>query len=65
MDTTKCISDKDWERYSRNQLAAEEKAQLEFHVASCEICADIKEGIDSMKSPSNLEAINKDRKSVV
>lgn len=58
MDTTKCISDNLWERYSRKQLGADEQHLLLQHVASCEICADIKEGIDLMNTPSKLSQIN-------
>jgi hypothetical protein len=58
MDTTKCISDNHWERYSRNLLGADEQHLLLQHVASCEICADVKEGIDLMNNPSNLSQIN-------
>jgi len=58
MDTTKCITDQQWERYARKQLLAAEERQLLQHVASCEICTDIKEGIDAMANASQLPSIN-------
>ncbi|MCF8253619.1 MAG: hypothetical protein K9H61_08415 [Bacteroidia bacterium] len=64
MDTTKCISNRDWEAYSRGELGSAQIAVLQAHCASCEICADIKEGIDAMRNPSLLsqkvDSINKE-----
>jgi hypothetical protein len=54
MDATKCIENTKWEAYSQGQLNSKELAQLAGHVADCEICADIKEGIDAMNKPSTL-----------
>lgn len=54
MDSTKCINNTQWEAYSHGQLNSNERAQLEMHAAGCEICADIKEGIDSLQTPAAL-----------
>jgi len=54
MDTTQCITDGQWERYAENALSGAEMLSVQQHVESCEICADIKEGIDSMANPAGL-----------
>lgn len=54
MDTTSCIDNTTWEQYSKGGLSKAALAQLNTHVLSCEICADIKEGIDAMKTPTLL-----------
>ncbi len=54
MDTSICITNPQWERYSAKTLSEKELRSLERHVAGCEICADIKEGIDAMKNPATL-----------
>jgi len=56
MDTTKCIENKLWELYSEGKLSVTEKHQLDQHVVGCEICMDIKEGIDAMANPSDLKS---------
>ncbi|MBU3663497.1 MAG: tetratricopeptide repeat protein [Bacteroidetes bacterium] len=55
MDTTKCLSDALWIDYSKGLLNANTLAKVQAHAAQCEICADIKEGIDAMKMPNQLE----------
>lgn len=55
MDTTKCVSNALWIEYSKGLLNAKTLAQLQAHVSQCEICADIKEGIDAMKVPNQLD----------
>lgn len=55
MDTSKCITDNTWLAFSKGQLSASQLEQLNAHAANCLICADIKEGIEAMKTPANLE----------
>lgn len=54
MDTSICITNPQWERYSAKTLSEKELHSLERHVVGCEICSDIKEGIDAMKNPASL-----------
>jgi hypothetical protein len=54
MDSTKCIVNQQWEAYSQNKLPSKDLELLQAHVLTCEICADIKEGIDVMQTPANL-----------
>jgi hypothetical protein len=54
MDTTKCISNSQWEAYSKGLLTAQELRSVQSHAAVCELCADIKEGIDLMAKPAQL-----------
>lgn len=54
MDTSICITNPKWERYSAKTLREKELHSLERHVVGCEICSDIKEGIDAMKNPATL-----------
>lgn len=54
MDTTPCISNETWERYAAQTLDGPGLLALETHVQGCELCADIKEGIDAMKAPQHL-----------
>ncbi|OYU96861.1 MAG: hypothetical protein CFE21_00815 [Bacteroidetes bacterium B1(2017)] len=54
MDTTECISNKQWEAYSLGSISKDNLAYMHAHVLECEICADIKEGIDAMANPSQL-----------
>lgn len=54
MDATKCLTNPQWELYSRQKLGVKELELLLSHVNSCEICADIKEGIDSMQDSAAL-----------
>ncbi|MCG9879748.1 MAG: hypothetical protein MH472_04040 [Bacteroidia bacterium] len=54
MDATKCLTDAQWEQYSQQCLSIQEMSLLQSHVGSCEICADIKEGIDTMHDASKL-----------
>lgn len=67
MDTISCIDYITWEQYAKGELSKETLDQLNEHVRSCEVCGDIKEGIDAMRQPSTLiyrvkqinEAVNK------
>ncbi len=54
MDATKCISNPHWEAYSQGKLSKTQLDLLNAHVQSCEICADMKAGIDAMQHPENL-----------
>jgi len=54
MDSKHCINNIIWDKYSKSTLREPELKQIMLHVASCEICMDIKEGIDLMKKPQQL-----------
>src|SRR4051794_36010487 len=54
MDTD-CITNAAWIAYANKSLTAAELQLLETHVLTCEICTDIKEGIDTMSQPAGLE----------
>lgn len=49
-----CISDAVWEQYALRKLPEPALAKLEAHCRNCEICSDIKEGIDLMAHPAGL-----------
>lgn len=63
MDTIHCINNETWELYAANKLAEKELAALQKHANTCELCSDIKEGIDAMPKPDLLgvevEKLNK------
>jgi hypothetical protein len=54
MDTKHCINNEIWDKYSKATLRDPEMKRLLTHAASCEICMDIKEGIDLMQKPIEL-----------
>lgn len=54
MDATKCLTSAQWEQYSQKDLIETEHVMLLQHTAHCEICLDIKEGIDQLKNPASL-----------
>lgn len=54
MDATKCLNNSQWEQYAQQNLGETEYAALLHHAAHCEICLDIKEGIDQLKKPTSL-----------
>ncbi len=56
MDEQNCISELNWLKYSAGELNADEIRLLNSHCQNCEICSDIKEGIDAMKTPAALES---------
>jgi hypothetical protein len=56
MDEQICISEQNWLKYSVGKLNADEIRLLNSHCQNCEICSDIKEGIDVMKTPTALES---------
>jgi hypothetical protein len=55
MELSNCITDNIWLDYSRNNLGSKDMDLVIKHVKICEICFDIKAGIDSMSNSSNLE----------
>ncbi len=63
MDTPLCITNYQWECYSTKTLREPELNFIREHVSGCEICADIKEGIDAMTFSGQLgeqvKALNK------
>lgn len=54
MDPSECISNTIWESYAAKTLNKSDKLKLQKHAATCEICADIKAGIDALAKPENL-----------
>jgi hypothetical protein len=54
MDTTGCITNEMWEQYAAGKLTTEQRSLLQQHAMGCELCADIKEGIDAMADPALL-----------
>ena len=54
MDQQFCITDKLWLGYSNKTLSQTEIDIIQHHVETCEICSDIKDGIDAMAKPKNL-----------
>lgn len=54
MDAAKCLTNMEWEQYSQQKLSNLGIILLNKHIQSCEICADIKEGIDSLNDTSTL-----------
>ncbi|MFA9215118.1 MAG: tol-pal system YbgF family protein [Candidatus Methylacidiphilales bacterium] len=65
MDTNTCIDNNIWEAYANNTISEANLIYMENHVKTCELCADMKEGIDAMLVPSLLvDRVNKVNKSV-
>lgn len=54
MDTTHCISNTIWEGYAQKTLSRADMLTLQKHAEGCELCADIKEGIDSLAKAETL-----------
>ncbi len=54
MFTTHCINNETWTLYAANKLAAKELAILQKHAKTCELCSDVKDGIDAMPNPALL-----------
>ncbi len=55
MDQQSCITDKFWLGYSNKTLSQPEIDMIHHHAETCEICANIKEGIDAMSQSEMLE----------
>ena len=53
MDTLACINKTIWEAYANKTISQVDITYMNNHVKSCEICSDLKEGIDAMPD-SNL-----------
>jgi len=54
MDQLSCITDTLWLGYSNKTLSQSKIDIIHHHAETCEVCADIKEGIDAMAQPKNL-----------
>lgn len=54
MDTNTCIDNNIWEAYANNTISEANLIYMEKHVKTCELCADMKEGIDAMLDKSLL-----------
>ncbi|MFM9944009.1 MAG: tetratricopeptide repeat protein [Bacteroidia bacterium] len=54
MDKHTCISNELWLGYSNKTLSQTETDMIQNHAERCEVCADIKEGIDALKRPASL-----------
>jgi TolA-binding protein len=48
MDTLACINNTIWEAYANKTISQVDINYMNKHVKSCEICADVKHGIDAM-----------------
>jgi hypothetical protein len=55
MDQQSCITDTLWLGYSNKTLSQPEIDMIHHHAETCEICADMKEGIDAMRQSEMLE----------
>lgn len=65
MDTNTCIDNNIWEAYANNNISEANLIYMKKHVKTCELCADMKEGIDAMLVPSLLvDKIDKVNKAV-
>jgi hypothetical protein len=65
MDTNTCIDNNIWEAYANNTISQGDLIYMENHVKTCELCADMKEGIDAMLVPSLLvDKVDKVNKAV-
>ena len=65
MDTNTCIDNNIWEAYANNAISQGDLIYMENHVKTCELCADMKEGIDTMLDKSLLiDRIDKVNKAV-
>jgi len=65
MDTNTCIDNNIWEAYANNTISEANLIYMEKHVKTCELCADMKEGIDAMLDKSLLvDRVDKVNKAV-
>ncbi len=65
MDTTNCIENNIWEAYANNTISEVNLVYMKKHVKTCELCADVKEGIDAMLDKGLLiDKVNKVNKAV-
>jgi TolA-binding protein len=54
MDTLACINNTIWEAYANKTISQADLIYMTNHVKTCEICADVKEGIDAMSDSKLL-----------
>jgi len=54
MDTLACINNTIWEAYANKTISQTDLIYMTNHVKTCEICDDIKEGIDALPMPELL-----------
>ncbi len=54
MDKQSCISNQLWIGYSAKTLSQADTDMILSHAETCEVCTDIKEGIDAMNKPESL-----------
>ena len=52
-----CLNMESMKRYRDGSLSAEEKALVEKHLVSCELCTDAMEGYELMSDPDKLDAV--------
>ena len=65
MDTTNCIENNIWETYANNTISEANLVYMKKHVKTCELCADVKEGIDAVLDKGLLiDKVNKVNKAV-
>lgn len=57
MDSTHCIGNDHWKNYSNGSLKKEDFLYINSHIQTCEICKDIKDGIDLMEQKNSLSTI--------
>ncbi|MCC6720610.1 MAG: hypothetical protein IT243_00280 [Bacteroidia bacterium] len=57
MGNSKCVNNNFWLQYSQGKLSNTEINNILLHIEKCKLCAEIKEGIDKMKKPSELSKI--------
>ncbi|MCB9251287.1 MAG: hypothetical protein H6605_02370 [Flavobacteriales bacterium] len=50
----KHIEDDIWKKYSEGSLSKNELERIEMHIVDCEICRDMKEGLDALIVPGEL-----------
>lgn len=54
MGKSVCITNTQWELYAKGKLPLAELTMLQTHVQTCEVCADIKDGLDLMENKALL-----------
>lgn len=64
MDKFTCLSDAEWESYHSGNLSEPEKLKCEEHIASCEICGDMKEGLLLLNKGQVQESLSRIDKAI-
>jgi len=54
---TECFSEDDLYKYTKNELSEKQIRIVERHLADCEMCSDVVEGLSNMKNKSELNTI--------